>query len=368
MFLNKLLDNLAALWYSLQNMLGSREVLGLDIGSNCIKAVQLKETKTGYELQLFDTLSISPDLIVDGSVIDALRLADALKEIARKTKIKTRDVVISVAGHSSVIIKRIALPEMTEEVLSESIRFEAEQYVPFNIEDVNLDFQILGPGEEKGQIDVMLVAVKKDTINEYASVVKEAGFNAVVVDVDAFALENMYGINYEVEPDTNIALLNIGASSINLNIMRGGLSEFIRDSSVGGNVITEALQKEFGLTYEDAERLKKGGAIEKVMPEQADEVITQALSSILSEVSRSFDFFKSSAAYPEIKEVILSGGGALIKGLPDLLSERLGIEVRLAQPFNSVKIPSKFDTFHIEESAPMAAVAVGLAMRRVGDR
>ena len=190
-------------------------------------------------------LPIAPEIIVDGAIIDSLRLVDALKELIKKSRIKTKNAVIGVSGHASVIIKRISLPEMSEEDLAESIKFEAEQYVPFDIEDVNLDFQILGPREEPGQMDVILVAVKKDIINEYVTVVKEAGLNPLVVDVDAFALENMYEVNYEIEPNRNVALVNIGASTINMNILKGGVSVFTRDSSLGSNLHTEALQKAF---------------------------------------------------------------------------------------------------------------------------
>lgn len=349
-------------------MFGLKEVVGLDIGSSYIKAVQLNESRTGYELELFDMIPISPELIVEGSVIDSIRLAESLKEFTRKAKIKTKNAVISISGHSSVIIKRISLPEMTEDELSESIKFEAEQYVPFDIEDVNLDFQILGPKEEPGQMDVMLVAVKKEVVNEYVSVVKDAGLNTVIVDVAAFALENMYGINYEVETGANVALLNIGASTININILRGGVSEFIRDSSVGSNIHTEALQKEFNITFEDAERLKHGKALEKVAPDDAYNVIAESSADIFNEVLRSLDFFRSSNPHADLKEVILSGGCSVIKDFSRLLSNRIGIEVRIAEPFKNIKIPKKFDSLYIEEMAPMAAVAVGLAMRRPGDR
>src|SRR4030042_6719178 len=177
--------------YSLAMFRAGKGTIGLDIGSSYIKVVQLKDVKGGYELELFDMLPLPPEIIVDGSVIDSFRLIDSLKELIRKTKIKTKNAVIGIAGHSSVIIKRISLPEMSEEELSESIKFEAEQYVPFSIEDVNLDFQILGPKDEPGQMDVFLGAVKKDIINEYIQVVKEAGLTPIVVDIDSFALENM---------------------------------------------------------------------------------------------------------------------------------------------------------------------------------
>jgi type IV pilus assembly protein PilM len=349
-------------------MFGAKGIVGLDIGSSYLKVVQLKESRSGYELELFDMLPISPELIVEGSIIDSIRLTESLRELVRKARIKAKDAVISISGHSSVIIKRISLPEMSEEELSESIKFEAEQYVPFDIEDVNLDFQILGPKEEPGQMDVILVAVKKDVINDYVSVVKEAGLNAVIVDVDAFALENMYGINYEVEAGRNVALVNIGASTVNINILKGGVSVFTRDSSIGSNIHTDALQKEFNVSFEEAERLKRGEPVEKVKPEDAAALIMSASNEIFSEVSRSLDYFRGSTLQTDVQGVILSGGCALIRNFPRLLSEKIGIEVSVAEPFRNVVIPRKFEMSLMEELAPIAAVAVGLATRRPGDR
>jgi len=342
---------------------GGRSSIGLDIGSGYLKVVQLKDTKGGYELELFDMLQLPPELIVDGSIIDSLRLIDSLKELARKAKIRTKDVVISIAGHSSVIIKRVSLPEMTEDELSESIKFEAEQYIPFDIEDVNLDFQILGPKEEPGQMDVILVAVKKDIINEYLSVVKEAGFNCQIVDVNSFALENIYEINYEIEAGKNIALVNIGASTINMNILKGGISVFTRDSAVGSNLYTEVLQREFNLTYEVAERLKRGEPVENISPQDAYSVMELASEEIIGEVNRSLEYF-----HEEVNEIVLSGGCALIKDFPKLLAEKIRVETKLMQPFRNIRIPKKFDLAYIEDMAPVATIAAGLALRRPGDR
>ncbi len=257
---------------------------------------------------------------------------------------------------------------MSEEELSESIKFEAEQYVPFDIEDVNIDFQILGPTEEPGQMDVMLVAVKKDVIGEYVTVAREAGLNPVVMDVDAFALSNMYEVNYEIEPGRNIALVNIGAATINLNVVKNGIPIFTRDSSVGTNTVTEALQKEFNLPYEVAERLLRGQEVEGASPEDAHPVMVSAYEEILAEVVRSIEYFQTTALHEELSEILLSGGGALLSGLPQALAERAGVEVKVAEPFRNIIIPKRFDRAYIEEVAPLAAVAVGLALRRPLDR
>ncbi len=340
-----------------------KSTIGLDIGSGYLKIVQLKDTKSGYELELFDMLPLPPELIVDGAIIDSLRVVDSLKELARKAKIKSKDAVISMAGHSSVIIKRVALPEMSEEELYESIKFEAEQYIPFDIEDVNLDFQILGPKEEPGQMDVILVAVKRDIINEYLSVVKESGFNCQIVDVNSFALENIYEVNYEIESGKNIALVNIGASTINMNILKGGTSVFTRDSAVGSNLHTEVLQREFNLTYDVAERLKRGETVENISPQDAFSVMELASEEIIGEVNRSLEYF-----HEDINEVVLSGGCAIVKDFPRLLAEKIGVETKVMQPFKNIKIPKKFDATYIEEVAPIFAVSAGLALRRPADR
>jgi len=344
-----------------------KDIIGLDIGSRNVKAVQIKEVGEGYRLEHLGIATLQPDLIVEGSILDTARVAATIKELIRSANIKSKDATISVSGHSSVITKRIALPQMTEEELSESIRFEASHHIPFDIEDVNLDFQIIGFREGDNQMDVLIVAVKKDKINEYITAVKEAGLNPVIVDVDSFALENMYELNYEIRPGENIALVNVGASMININVLKGGSSVFTRDSSVGCNIITEAMQKEFALSYSDAERLKHGEAIEGVSQEDVASVIASASAEIVSEISRSIDYFKSSGR-EEIKEIALSGGGALIKDFPALLSERVGVDVKIVDPFTNIEIPDDFDKGYLKKIGPIASVAVGLALRRVGDR
>ena len=344
-------------------LLGRKSSIGLDIGSGYLKLVQFKDVKGGYELELFEMVPLPPELIVDGSIIDSLRLVDSLKELARKAKVKTKEAVISMAGHSSVIIKRVSLPDMSEEELSESIRFEAEQYIPFDIDDVNLDFQIIGPKEEPGQMDVILVAVKKDVINEYISVLKDSGFNCAIVDVNSFALENIYEVNYEIDPTKNVAIVNVGASTININVLKGGISVFTRDSAVGSNLHTEVLQREFNLTYEVAERLKKNEPVEDVSPQDAFSVMELASEEIIGEINRSLEYF-----HEEIQEIVLSGGCALLKDFPRLVAEKIGVETKVMEPFKNIRIPKKFDVMYLEEIAPIAAVAAGLALRRAGDR
>ncbi|MEO5356674.1 MAG: pilus assembly protein PilM [Nitrospirae bacterium YQR-1] len=351
-------------------LLGSKSLLGLDIGSSSIKAVQLKDTRDGYELELFDYIELAPSIIVEDNIADTAKLSEAIKELIKKVRIKSKNVVISLSGHSSVIIKKIVLPEMTEEVLNENIRYEAEQYVPFGIEDVNLDYQIIGPAEEQGQIDVVLVAVKKDFLNSYIHAVKEAGLNPVIVDVDAFALENMYEINYKVkgEEPKNIAIVNVGASKVTLNILKTGISVFTKDSSIGSMIHTESLMREFKLPYETAQRLKRGESVDGVSPEDAKTVLMSANEQIIMEIRRSLDYFSDSPEMEAIDEIMIGGGGSLVHGLKEGLSERTGYQVTHINPFKNMKIPKSFDLKQLDLIAPIAAVAVGLAIRKIGDR
>jgi len=343
------------------------EPIALDIGSTFIKLVQLKGSNKNYQLVKFGMIPLPPEVIVEGAVMDAGRVVDAIKELLVAQKVSTKDVVISVSG-SSVIIKRVAVADMTDEELAESIKWEAEQYIPFSIEDVNVDFQKLGAGAAEGQADVLLVAVKKDKINDYVNLVKEAGLEPVVMDVDAFALANMYELNYDIEAGTT-ALLNIGASVMNINILKEGTSIFTRDITVGGNRYTEALQRDFGLTYEDAEKVKRGEDAEGADKEQISSAMSSVTEDIVAEIQRSFEFFRSTTGSEKVSRVLVSGGCARIGNFTSVLSERLEIPVEVANPFKNVKIDTKkFDSTIIEDSAPLCAVAVGLAIRRPGDR
>jgi len=243
---------------------GSQEsLIGLDIGSASIKILQLKKYKGKYKVERFGIKALPAETIVDGSIMDGLEVVSAIKELSAEQRLKQKNVALSISG-TSVIVKKISLPPMAEVDLEKQIKFEAEQYIPFDINDVYLDFHILN-GEEhltEGQqeMSVLLVATKKDKLNDYANAVREAGLVPKVVDVDAFAIENMYCVNYETLPGELTALVNIGASVMNINILKGGSSAFTRDITIGGNRYTERLQQDLGLSFEEVENAKKGRA------------------------------------------------------------------------------------------------------------
>src|ERR1700683_833801 len=247
-----------------------RSLVGLDIGSSSVKAIELKKVRDGYELVSFGLEPLTQDTVVDGAIMDAPSVAEKIIAIFESQKIKSKNVATSVSGHS-VIVKRVSMPLMTEEELYDRIHAEASQHIPFDIADVNLSYQLLEATEN--QMDVLLVAVKKDKILNHTNVLAQAGKTPSVVDIDAFALQNCFEYNYDPDPAQTSALLNVGASVMNINIVRGGIPLFTRDVSVGGNQSTAALQKELDSRFVDAEKLKMGGTLPSVTDEQKQQIL-----------------------------------------------------------------------------------------------
>jgi type IV pilus assembly protein PilM len=353
-------------------LFGKRKgLVGVDIGSSAVKAVELKPGGKGgdeYQLVNIGTEPLPPEAIVDGAIMDSGAVIDAIQRLFTSQKIKTNEVATSVSGNA-VIVKKISLPQMSTEELAESIHWEAEQYIPFDIQDVSLDYEVIDGGGSGGNMDVLLVAVKKDKISDYTSAISQAGRSPLVVDVDVFALQNCYEINYGIDPGRVVALLNIGASIMNINIVKGATSIFNRDIAVGGNQYTDAIQKELNLSFDQAEALKKGARVEGAAPENLHPIIQAVSENIALEIQKTFDFFRATSSEDRIDRIFLSGGTAKIQGLRDLLAERFEAGVEILNPFNSVTYnPRDFDPEFINEMGPSAAIAVGLAARKVGDR
>src|SRR5687767_5309050 len=285
-----------------------KSVVGLDIGSSAVKAVELKATGNSYRVAAFGSQPVPPDSIVDGTIVDAGAVADAIRRLFEGNKaFKGTDVCASLSGNA-VIVKKITLPIMTQAELDESIYWEAEQYIPFDVQDVNLDYQILDPGtgpESRGSMEVLLVAAKKDKIGDYTGVIAQAGRSAVVVDVDAFALQNAYEVNYGLDPGAVVVLLNAGASATNINILNGDQSVFTRDITIGGNAYTEALQKELNLPFDLADQLKRGMSVDGVTFEDAKPVLRAVSEYVMLEIQKTFDFFKATAASDRIDRILL---------------------------------------------------------------
>jgi type IV pilus assembly protein PilM len=349
----------------------SKAVIGLDIGSSAVKAVELKAAGKGYKVVAFGIEAVPPDSIVDGAIIDGAAVADAIRRVFENKAFKTKEVAASLSGNA-VIVKKINLPVMTEAELADSIYWEAEQYIPFDIQDVNLDYQILngGTGEDSaGTMDVLLVAAKKEKIADYTGVISQAGRLPVIVDVDAFALQNAYEVNYGLDADAVVVLLNAGASAININIIAGQQSVFTRDISMGGNSYTEAVQKELNLPYESAEQIKRGQPVEGVTFEEVQPVLHAMTESVLLEIQKTFDFFKATASSDRIDRIVVSGGASRVDGFTASLQERFSTAVEEFDPFKTISFePAKLGITDAEGLSATAAVAVGLALRKTGDR
>jgi len=343
------------------------EVIGIDIGSSSVKLVQLKDLKGSYQLLNAGIVPLPPEAIVDNTIMDSATIVNAVKSLVTSLGVKVKDVACSISGNS-VIIRKITLPVMPAEELEDQITWEAEQYIPFDINDVNMDFQILSPDSiDPSKMVVLLVASKRDIINDYLAVFNEAGLSLSVVDVDSFAVQNAFEINHDAGADDVVALINVGASVMNINVVREGISLFTRDVQMGGNLYTEEIQKHLGVSGSEAESMKIL-AVETNNSELLD-VLGKVNETITQEIRRSLDFYNSTASDDRITKVFVSGGSSKGYKFIESVNDKIGIPVELINPFAKLKYNEKdFDPEYLQEIGPLMAVTVGLAIRRVGDK
>ena len=343
-------------------------IVGLDIGSRSIKAAEIVETKQGLSLKRFGIVDIAHGAIEEGTINDPETVAESIRQLFKSYNIKETNVAVSIGGYS-VIVKKISVQTMDEEKLQETIHFEAEQYIPFDISDVNLDFQILGESESNpGQMNVFLVAAKKEMVNDYINLVNLAGLNPCIVDVEAFALQNAIEANYDLQNE-NTALIDIGASKTSLNILKGNSSLFMRDVSLGCGQINQKIMSLIECSFEEAEQFKYGDKPDRLTQEDLKGIISSVVTDWCTEIRRALDFFYSTYPEDQIKRIILSGGGANIDEFRELLATEASAEVESINPFKNLKIDKKhFDDAFIKQIAPQAAISMGLAMRKVDDK
>ena len=350
----------------------SRNIVALDIGSSHVKMVELETDRSGRRrLKHFGVAPVPPEAIVDGAFMNTSAVVATVRDLLARNRVRTRDAAVAVSGNS-VIIKRISLPLMTQEELDESITWEAEQYIPFDVNDVNIDAHILkGHGDEAGQMDVLLVAARKETVAEYQSLMLEAGLRPAIIDVAAFALENAFSHNYD-RVDGSVALVNVGASSVNVNVLRDGASAFTRDLALGGRAYTEEIQRAMGVSYEEAETFKVGGGEAdraSVVPEEVERVLASVSDTLANEVHRTLDFYLGSAGGGGLTQIWLSGGAAPTPGLVSSLGRMTGALVQVVDPFKRVQVDERaFNPRFLKDNAGQAAIAVGLALRLVDDK
>lgn len=348
-----------------------KHLIGVDIGSSSIKVCQIKESRRAYSLVRFGYASLPPQTIVDGQVMDSGIVVETLQQVFKQAQIKQREVALSVSGQT-VIIRKITVPMMTAAELNEQIQWEAEQHIPFDIKDVQVDYQVLRRRPEASQMDLLLVAAKRDQIDDYAQLARNAKLKPIVCDIDAFTIQNAYEFNRGLPEDQTVALLNVGASLCSLNIVANGVSAFTREIATGGNGITEEIQKQLSLPFEQAEAYKCGGGLAQaqgqepgMVPQQVVGIIDAACESIAAEIQRSLDFFMATSGEGEISRVFLAGGSANLSALSKAIERRARIGVDVWNPTERFTA----DTKHVPADllgarAPQLAVALGLCLRR----
>jgi type IV pilus assembly protein PilM len=343
-------------------------LVGLDIGTHTIKAAEIDQSKKGAVLKRFGMVEIPSGVIEDGAVNEPETLSEAIRQLFKGYNIKEQNVAISIGGYS-VIVKKISVQTMAESQLQETIHFEAEQYIPFDISDVNLDFQILGESENNpNQMDVFLVAAKKEMINDYINLLNLANLNPCIIDVEAFALQNTFEMNYEAKGE-NVALIDIGSGKTSLNILKGNASLFMRDVSLGCAQINQKIMSLASCSPEEAEQIKLGQQTDRVSADDLKEIVSSVVSDWCTEIRRALDFFYSTYPDDQIKRILLSGGGANIAEFRKLLAVEASAEVEMINPFVNLSIDdSSIDTAYMKQVAPQAAISMGLAMRRVDDK
>lgn len=355
--------------FSMPNLGKGKGVVGLDIGSSRIKVAEVKSIKGRYELTNIAQIDLLPDAIVDGQIIDGNHVSDCISRVFNEQKIVGQQIATSLSGNA-VIVKKIHLPVMGLEELRDQINWEAQQHIPFDIQDVNLDYHVLEGNGESEMMDVLLVACKKDMVTQLTQVIAQAGITTSIVDVDSFALQNAYEVNYVPRPEQTVVLLNVGASVTNINIVRGTSSIFTRDVSMGGNQYTDSLQKKFNLTFEEAETLKRGTVPEGCTTtiDEALQVLQGVTEMLAGEIQRTLDFFHQQSPNGEkILGMLVAGGGSKVANLVSYLSERFQIYVEPFDPFRNLNVNAqRFDEQYLREFAPDMAVAVGLALRSDG--
>lgn len=353
----------------------NKSLVGLDIGSSGVKVCELEQSGKGatarYRLQKIGFAPVPPDCIVDGDIMDSNAVASAIRQAMADQKIKAKEVAISVSGQQ-VMVKKVTFPLMSPTELAESVRWEAESFFPAGqgLDSYALDYAVLEERPNEGNMDVVLVACRKDKLESYISCVAQAGCVPKIVDVDVFALQNVYEVNHAAgASDEVVALANVGATFTNLTMMVGSKSVFWRDISWGANRFTDRLMEDWALTRDEAENLKRGleaggRTIEEVQPS-----LMATADAFADELSRTIDFFRSSFKVDRLDRVLLAGGGALTPGLVDVLQDRLRVSVDRLNPLQAVEIDGRsVDPGSVRNLGCAASVVVGLALRKVGDR
>ena len=347
----------------------AKQCIGLDIGSSCVKAVQLKRKANGWALQAFGMQPLVPQTIVDGTIMDQGAVSEAIRQLWSRLRLRQKEVAIAIAGHS-VIIKKITVPMMKPDELAANIRNEAEHHIPFGRDDVEIDYHVTNPLTPSGQTELLLVAAKKEVVSDYIQVVRDANLSPQIVDVAAFASQNGFEANYQLDPRDTVVLINIGAAISNINIVRSGVSLFTRDVTIGGNAFTEEIQKQMGIAADEAEAYKVGGSQTEdgVVPQEVLRVMEGVSEVMAGEFQRSLDFFLATTADANVTRLVLAGGSAKVTSLHRAIERRSRLPLEIADAWRRFEIDPQLDRNYLSAHSPEALIGVGLSMRAGGDK
>jgi type IV pilus assembly protein PilM len=348
----------------------SKQPIGFDIGSHSIKAVELKAKRgkeEGFILKNIGYELLPPDAIVEGTVIDSAAVVETIKMIFEENKISNKNVAISISGNS-VIIKKISLPPMEKEELAESIIWEAKHNIPYPYEETNVDYAILRPPgyADERNLDILLVAAKKDKIANYSNVISQARKNLEAIEVDVFALQNALEYNYpEIFNNKTISIINLGANITNVIIIENGIPQLFRDLSIGGSFFTENLSKDLSISFDDAEKLIKGLPVQDIQTDQYKTVLNMNIQNLLDEIEKTFSFYEAGEKTGrKIDFVFLSGGLSKLKDLHTSFEQKFKIKSEILNPFKNIEYDEKkFDSIYFDELYALFGVATGLALR-----
>jgi type IV pilus assembly protein PilM len=344
-------------------------LVGLDIGSSFIKVAEIQVSKKGKSLKKFGMTPVAPGAIADGRIMDMAEVANTIRTLFKSQKIREKKVAISTGGQS-VVIKTINTAKVPEKDLQKSIVSEAEQYIPYDVEDVNMDYQILGESEfSSDQMNVLLVAVKKDLVAEYMELTAMAGLNASIIDVDTFALQNIYETLPGQDPEDIVLLLDVGGSKTSLNILKDNISMMMRDNGSGTHQVIEEIAGRFETDIESAQQIFEAPVAEAPDPQVMASILEDIADLWCSEICDAVHTFFSNTDDARITKIVLSGGGSYIPGFAENLEKELEADVVTIEPFGGLDLDEKkFSREFISRVGAQAPIALGLALRRVDDK
>ena len=345
-----------------------KNLIGVDIGSSSIKLAELKEGRRGQRtLVRFGYHPLPPQTVVDGHVMNSGAVVEGLEKLFHK--VKRRDVALRASGHS-VIIKKITMPLMTPAELAEQINWEAEQHIPFDLAEVHIDYQVLHQRVDQGQMDVLLVAAKREEISDLTNIAVEARLRPKVVDLDAFTVQNVFEVGYGTPmPEETVVLIHVGHTLTTINILADGTTAFTRDIANGGASLTEEIQRQLGISQEEAEAYKLGGDGRGIVPKEVPDIINQVVDGLAGEIQRSLDFYLATSGDRDISRIYVSGGTANVQSLLDAIGARANVGVERLDPLRVAAPDAKnVDPMVLQGRTCQAVVAVGLALRKERER